>query len=326
MASFTRTMTCMHAHGSHLTEYEMPGEWHSPDVDFVAELCVPRPIVEQVFPNVLFSSSANSAAIKVDENCMIRYDAAKETFLIQGASMADVRLGRAFIEGELQKHDINLVQPQPTDHFWPSTPVARAPQSVPSQASTNAAGKRTRCTAAPVSSANPVLRPAGARYTHTTTGVAGVTGTAGATASTGQPRAGPRLIQRQGIVEDGAMEFGQEPGEGMIRGEPAGGTYVWVEQGGQRVLMRVGIQGDESSSEDDLSEEMLIAEELERLGVGGGGETGTQPRRTPGVVSPRDDGYAGVGIAQADLVKELGQMQVYVCGGGRGCVREGAGW
>ena len=47
------------------------------------ELKIPRFVVEAVFPNLAFNDAALSAAIRVD-TAVLRYDVARETFIIRG--------------------------------------------------------------------------------------------------------------------------------------------------------------------------------------------------------------------------------------------------
>ena len=47
------------------------------------ELKIPRFVVEAVFPNLAFNDAALSAAIRVDQ-AVLRYDVARETFIIRG--------------------------------------------------------------------------------------------------------------------------------------------------------------------------------------------------------------------------------------------------
>jgi hypothetical protein len=122
-----------------------------------------------VYPNLAFNSSAISTAMKIGDST-VRYDVAKEAFLIRGESLDSVNLSKLVIANEMSAHGFHLEiegesPAPPSFDSSPSvhqsqrsaaaarTPVAPAPAKL-SAANATAAGTSAAMSALPT----PILR------------------------------------------------------------------------------------------------------------------------------------------------------------------------
>jgi len=235
------------------------------ECDFVMELKIPRFVVQKVFPDLAFNASAISAAIKIGESS-VRYDVARETFLIRATTLEEVVLSKQAIAVEMSQHGFHLE----IAGELPTAPAHAAPMP-PTHSSTHPTllpktSTATRAPAAPppVSHTQRAVGSTAGRMdlggdSYRTADAYPADAHSPASAATASPSAPhPRLISRTIIS---SLPEQQQPSSDVPPHALASpGKYIWVEQGGK--ARRMWVEEDSSSDE-----EAVIAEELARQGL-----------------------------------------------------------